>query len=121
MYSNDFDGHLQSETIVSCLKLHAKNYQNLDVIMRNKLIVEPNQTINLRDFNQLMDVLCYQTKSRPLVPKTTKYPRLVWLQNCVLNPYFDHIGNFIAVVNVITLSVEITLYPGYCKTLKLFN
>ena len=42
---------------------------------------------------------------------------MIPLQNIILHPNFDHVGNLIAVINVITLSFEITFYPGKSNVL----
>ena len=101
LYSNVFDGQLKAETIVSCLKLYAKNFQNLDLIMRNKLLAQSNQTINLKDFSQLMDILCYQTKTRKLVPKKTRYSKLEWLQ--VFKGFINLFNIFIKQIEILIL------------------
>ena len=45
------------------------------------------------------------------MPKETRFPRLRSFQKIVIHPNFDHVGNAIAVLNAITLSIEIALYP----------
>ena len=48
---------------------------------------------------------------KTLVPKPTKHNHLLKFQSLVLHPNFDHVGNFIAVINAVTLSIEIAIYP----------
>jgi len=108
---------IKSETILSCLKLHPKNFENFGNTERDRMILDKSD-VSLSDFNQLMDSLCYTTREKLLIPSETKYPRLIPLQNIILHPNFDHVGNLIAVINVITLSFEITFYPEHLNPHK---
>jgi two pore calcium channel protein 2 len=105
---------LKSETIKSCLNLHPRNYVNLNAVLKHNMLAYQNSSgLSLADFNHLMDCLCYHKTEYNVKPKPTSYPRLIPVQNFILKPTYDYVGHFVAFVNVITLSVEISLYPEH--------
>ena len=61
---------IKSETILSCLKLHPKNFENFGNTERDRMILDKSD-ISLSDFNQLMDSLCYTTREKLLIPSVS--------------------------------------------------
>ena len=103
---------VKADTIRSCLNLHPRNYVNLNAVLKHDMLNQNNVSLSLADFNHLMDCLCYHKTEYNIKPKPTRYPKLIPLQNVILKSTYDYVGHFVAFVNVITLSVEISLYPG---------
>ena len=61
---------IKSETILSCLKLHPKNFENFGNTERDRMILDKSD-VSLSDFNQLMDSLCYTTREKLLIPSVS--------------------------------------------------
>ena len=67
---------IKSETILSCLKLHPKNFENFGNTERDRMILDKSD-VSLSDFNQLMDSLCYTTREKLLIPSVSFFSSMI--------------------------------------------
>ena len=100
---------IKFSTLKSSLSLLRDQFTNVPESYR---LMDNEQTIALEEFVRILNTLCYRRPQEiDNLPVPTRFPKLQPFQKLVLHPNFDHVGNFIAVVNAITLSIEIAIYP----------
>ena len=104
----DLTETIKFSTLKSSLSLLHDQFTNVPESYR---VMDNEKTITLEEYIQILNTLCYQTQVDEKVPVPTRFLKLRTFQKMVLHPNFDHVGNFIAVVNAITLSIEIAIYP----------